>query len=1045
MKHHLTTLARVLALLLPGCFPAAVTAQIVVASGAPEWLDPRVNAINRLPARDAFFAYPSVEQALAGVKEEATNFLSLNGTWKFNWVRDQTDRPVDFFREDFEDAHWVDFPVPGIWELNGYGDPVYRNAGYAWSHQFRPDPPVIETRNNHVGSYRRVVELPAGWKGDELYLHVGSATSNLYVWVNGKFVGYSEDSKVAAEFNITRFARPGKNLIALQVYRWCDGSYLEDQDFWRLSGISRDVYLYARERSRVEDLFIVPDLDADYRDATLRVSGTVKGGGTLSLELLDAAGGRVTGIQPVRPDGKGAFAATLDVRAPALWSAEAPNLYRLLVTLRDSRGAVVEVIPRRVGFREIELKKELGQVWVNGKPVLFKGANRHEMDPATGYLLTRERMIEDLRIAKEHNMNAIRTCHYPDDPLWYDLCDEYGIYLVCEANIESHGMGYGDRTLAKEPAYAVAHLERVRRTVENFKNHPSVIFWSLGNEAGNGPNFEACYDWVKQRDPSRPVQYEQAHRERNTDVVCPMYASPDWMKRYAEDDSQQRPLIQCEYAHAMGNSVGGLKEYWDLIRAYPKLQGGFIWDFIDQALRGYTPDGRVIYKYGGDYEKYDASDKNFNCNGLIGPDRVPNPHASEARKFYQSIWTTPVDAARGLVEVYNENFFVDLSGYYLEWRLLADGEPVQQGVVDRLDVAPGARARLVLPLDATAAPAGTELLLDLAYKLKRAGQLLAAGHVAARDQLAVAPYTAHVAGVAQGKTPVGVYRDVVRLIVTAGDVEVTFNNRSGWIERVRLDGVDLLHDDYALRPNFWRAPTDNDMGANLQFRFAAWKAPETRQKEFLVESEGNNAVVRVAYDMPALEARLVMRYEINDRGEIAVTEQLVTTPGKKDMPHLFRFGLQLVMPGAFDRLDYYGYGPGENYCDRYHGQSLGRYRQLVSEQYYPYIRPQESGTRTGIRYWSVTDIDGRGLTIRSAAPFSASALPYLQEDLDDGPFKEQRHSGELSPRDLTVVSFDLKQMGMGCQNSWGAWPWPEYLVPYADYTFTTVITPVKKR
>ncbi|MDR0766637.1 MAG: DUF4981 domain-containing protein, partial [Odoribacteraceae bacterium] len=1034
MKHNLKTTAIFLAILFPG---------LRAASQTPEWIDPRVNQVNRAQTRANFFAYPTAEQARAGVKEDAPNFLSLNGTWKFNWVKDQTDRPVNFYRLDFEDSHWVDFPVPGIWELNGYGKPVYVNAGYPWSSHFRPAPPRVGTIDNHVGSYRRVIEIPAGWNGDDVFLHVGSATSNLYVWVNGKYVGYSEDSKIAAEFDITKFVRPGKNLIAMQVYRWCDGSYLEDQDFWRLSGIARDVYLYAREKNHVEDLFIIPDLDEAYRDATLSITGTLKGSGTIKAELIDANDTRVAVAAGIKPGKKGEFRAVIPVKSPALWSAEEPNLYRLLLTLEGSGGKVIEVIPQRVGFREIELKKDLGQVWVNGKPVLFKGANRHEMDPATGYVISRERMIEDVRVIKENNLNAIRTCHYPDDPFWYDLCDEHGIYLVCEGNIESHGMGYGDNTLAKNPSYALAHLERDQRVVEAFKNHPSIIFWSLGNEAGNGPNFEACYNWIKQRDPSRPVQYEQAHQSFNTDVVCPMYAGLDWMKRYGEDNTQQRPFILCEYAHAMGNSVGGVKEYWDLIRAYPNLQGGFVWDFVDQAFRERAADGSIIYTYGGDYGPYDPSDKNFNCNGLISPDRVPNPHMHEIRKTYQSIWTTPVDIARGIVSVYNENFFTDLSAYYLEWQLLADGEPVQQGVVDRLDVKPGQSAPVTIPFNARAAAAGKELLLNVAYKLREARQLLAAGHVVAYDQLEVAPYTAYTAGISPGKKPVKLYRDNVRAIITADEVEVTFNTRSGWIERVRLDGKDLLLEGHALRPNFWRAPTDNDMGANLQLRLGAWKMPEARKVKDSIELVGNNAVLLFTHELPRLEARLHTRYEINDRGEIAMTESLVTSSEKGNMPHLFRVGMQLVMPGPFDRVDYYGHGPEENYCDRYLSQPLGHYRQLVSQQYYPYIRPQESGTKTGLRYWKVLDIDGRGLQITSDKPFSASALPYLQEDLDDGFAKEQRHSGDLKPRDLTVVSFDLKQMGLGCQNSWGAWPWKEYLLPYGDYTFNTVITPVK--
>ncbi|MDR0544577.1 MAG: DUF4981 domain-containing protein, partial [Odoribacteraceae bacterium] len=479
--------------------------------------------------------------------------------------------------------------------------------------------------------------------------------------------------------------------------------------------------------------------------------------------------------------------------------------------------------------------------------------------------------------------------------------------------------------------------------------------------------------------------------------------------------------------------------------AYPNLQGGFVWDFVDQALRERTPDGSIIYTYGGDYGPYDPSDKNFNCNGLISPDRVPNPHMYEIRKTYQSIWTTPEDLSHGIVSVYNENFFTDLSAYYLEWQLLADGEPVQQGVIDRLNIQPGERVRLVVPFSASEAPAGKELLLNVAYKLRKATSILPAGHVVAYDQIEVAPYTAYVQGVAQGKKRVDLYRDNTRVIVTTDEVEVTFGARSGWIERVRLDGKDLLLEGHAVRPNFWRAPTDNDMGANLHFRFGAWKMTDTRKKSDLIEHQGNNAVLNFVYDLPRVEAELHMRYEINDRGEIAITEKLVTLSEKENMPGLFRFGMQLVMPGTYDRVDYYGHGPGENYADRYLSEPLGHYRQLVSEQYYPYIRPQESGAKTGVRYWKVVDADGRGLQLRSDLPFSASALPYLQDDLDDGFAKDQRHSGELKPRDLTVLSFDLKQMGLGCQNSWGALPWAEYLLPYGPYTFNSVLTPVKKR
>lgn len=1007
-----------------------------------EWLDPEVNAINRAAMRAAYFAYPSVESAQAGIKEKASNFMSLNGIWKFNWVQNETEKPVNFYQVGFEDQCWVDFPVPGIWEVNGYGDPLYKNVGYAWSNQFRSNPPLVESANNHVGSYRKTIDLPADWKGRQVYLHVGSATSNLYVWVNGKFVGYSEDSKMAAEFDITKYLQPGKNLIAMQIYRWCDGSYLEDQDFWRLSGIGRDVYLYARTPVHIEDIFITPDLDAAYKDGKLDIVANVtRGGGSVELELKDMNGAPVS-KKEVRPDGKGNIRTLIEVSNPAKWSAEEPNLYTLTFTLKNAAGKVLEVIPQRVGFRKIELKKDLGQIWVNGKPVLFKGADRHEMDPLTGYYVSRERMIQDIQVMKENNLNAIRTCHYPDDPEWYNLCDEYGIYLVCEANIESHGMGYGERTLAKNPAYAKAHLERNQRMVEAFKNHPSIIFWSLGNEAGDGPNFEACYKWIKERDASRAVQYEQAGSKAHTDIMCPMYDDLNWMEKFAKGDDP-RPLIQCEYAHAMGNSQGGFKEYWDLIRKYPKLQGGFIWDYVDQGLRGYSRDGSMIYTYGGDFNLYDGSDNNFNCNGLISPDRVPNPHMNEVKKVYQSIWTTPVDLQKGLVNVYNENFFIDLSDYYMEWTLLADGEAMESGVVAQLNVAPSATEQVALGYQLPRTE--KELLLNVSYKLKRAKQLLQAGYVVAEDQLSIQPYTGFNASIAASDKAVKIYEDLVHVVLTTGETQVTFDKRNGWIRGLSMNGLEMLEYGYSLQPNFWRAPTDNDMGANLQNRFRSWKNPEMKVKSFKAEQNGNNALVTVDYEMPGVSAALKMIYEINYEGEIRICQDMKVDKSKEKMPHLFRFGMQVVMPGGFDRIDYYGRGPVENYSDRSFSENIGRYRQLVKDQYYPYIRPQESGTKTDIRWWKLTDIDGRGLEIRSDVPFSASALPYLQDDLDDGTRKHQRHSGDLKTRDLTTLSFDLKQMGLGCINSWGAWPLQPYLLPYDDYTFNVVITPVKKR
>ncbi|MCC8173259.1 MAG: DUF4981 domain-containing protein, partial [Odoribacter sp.] len=1008
-----------------------------------EWLDPNVNAINRSPARASFFAYSSLKEAEENEKEKSSSFISLNGMWKFNWVKNQTERPQNFYRTDFEDSHWIEFPVPAMWELNGFGDPVYKNVGYAWNNQFKYKPPYVESVNNYVGSYRKQIDIPQDWKNEKVYLHIGSATSNVWVWVNGQFVGYSEDSKMAAEFDITKYVKPSKNLIAMQVYRWCDGTYLEDQDFWRLSGIGRDIYLYARNQTHIEDIFITPDLDENYTNGKLTINGKANKGGVVELILKDDKN-KVVQESSIKTDSRGNFSTEMELQTPYKWSAESPYLYRLYAVLKDNKGNIIEAIPQHVGFRKIEQKKDKGQIWVNGQPVLFKGVNRHEMDPLTGYVVSRERMIEDIKIMKENNINAVRTCHYPDDPYWYELCDIYGLYVVCEANVESHGMGYGDRTLAKVPAFVKAHLERNQRMVETFKNHPSIIFWSLGNEAGDGPNFEVCYKWIKERDNSRPVQYERAGLNAHTDVFCPMYAGLKRMEDYVKS-KPERPLIQCEYAHAMGNSMGGFKEYWDLIRAEPILQGGFIWDFVDQGLRGYNKEGKMIYTYGGDYRKWDASDNNFNCNGLISPDRIPNPHTYEVGKFYQSIWTSPVNLSQGIIEVYNENFFVNLDNYYLEWQILANGQPIQQGMLTDLKVEPLAKENIKLNYNYSDFPVDDEVFLNVYYKLKNAQQLLPAGYVVAEEQLNITPYRQYSAKIEEGKQEVNIYQDLVHTEILGDNTEIHFDIRTGWITKIIMDGMDLMEDGYVLKPNFWRAPTDNDMGAKLQQTLIDWKAPELKKKDFVVEKKGKNALIKVSYEMPALFAELEMEYEINRSGEIRIKEHMKVDKSKEKMPPLFRFGMQLVMPEKFDRIEYYGRGPMENYADRKWSQNVGLYSQKVADQYYPYIRPQESGTKSDVRTWKVTDIDGRGLAVRSNNLFYASALNYLQEDLDDGWAKKQSHSGDLIPRNFTVVSIDGNQMGLGCVNTWGGLPWEAYRLPYDDYTFNFVISPVKKK
>lgn len=1005
-----------------------------------EWQNPEINAVNRAPMHSNYFAYESAKAAEEGAKEKSANFMPLNGSWKFFWVKDAGDRPVDFWKTGYNDRGWSNMPVPGMWELNGFGDPIYVNIGYAWRNQAGKTPPRVPEENNHVGSYRREFMVPASWKGKDIMAHFGSVTSNMYLWVNGKYVGYSEDSKLEAEFDLTPYLKPGeKNLIAFQVFRWCDGTYLEDQDFFRYSGVGRDCYLYARDKNRIRDIRVTPDLDADYLDATLSIKTDVNGRGKLNFRLLDASGNEVAS-----KTANSGETVVIDVKNPAKWTAETPNLYTLYASMDGSD----EVIPVKVGFRKIELRNS--QVLVNGQPVLFKGANRHEMDPDYGYVISRERMIQDLELMKKFNLNAVRTCHYPDNNLWYDLCDQYGIYVVAEANIESHGMGYGDETLAKREDYSKAHLERNMRNVQRGFNHPSIIFWSLGNEAGYGPNFEAAYRWIKAEDPSRAVQYEQAGTYGLTDIFCPMYFGYESCKNYCENESEKRPLIQCEYAHAMGNSQGGFKEYWDLVRKYPKYQGGFIWDFVDQAVRRSGKNGKMIYAYGGDFNRYDASDNNFCVNGLVSPDRVPNPHMYEVGRIYQDIHTTPSDLKNGEIKIYNENFFKDLSAYSLDWELMKNGKAVRRGMVDRLDVAPQQTKALRLPIGDI--DEDGEWLLNLSYRLKNQDALLPAGHVVAKEQLSLSPYKASALDMdkslyanVNAQAPLVKENEHCCLRVSGDEFVIEFDRYNGYMmSKYELGGRDIIKEGEVLRPNFWRAPTDNDYGARLQQKYAVWKNPEMKLLSFNHRTEGSDVLVTAVYEMPGVSSKLDINYLISNSGAVRVTQKLTADSAAK-VPNMFRFGMQMPMPRNYETVEYYGRGPGENYIDRNCSADLGIYRQSVTEQFYPYIRPQENGTKTDIRWWTMLDESGNGVKVTSTAPFSASALHYTIESLDEGPDKRQGHSPEVAEADLTNLCIDKIQTGLGCENSWGSIARPEYRVPYGDYEFSFMISPVRHR
>ncbi|MCD8386782.1 MAG: DUF4981 domain-containing protein [Bacteroidales bacterium] len=1017
--------------LAPFCAALAVTAS----AATPEWQDPQVNQVNRLPMHATFFPFVSAEAAQQGCSLSQPNFLSLNGDWKFSWVEHATQRPTDFYKVGYDDSAWATMPVPGNWELYGYGDPVYVNMGYAWKGHYENNPPVVPEQDNHVGSYRRTFQIPADWKGKQVIAHLGSMTSCVYLYVNGKFVGYSEDSKLEPEFDLTAYIKPGQdNLIAMQMMRWCDGTYLEDQDFFRLCGIARDCYLVARDKSTsIQDLRAVGDLTDDYRDGVLRVEMDLKGTGAVALSLRDSAGEEVA---TASVNGKGTLSTTINVNNPAKWTAETPNLYTLTATL-SKNGKVVEVVPVNIGFRRVEIKN--AQLLVNGQPILIKGADRHELDPDGGYVVSRERMEQDVRIMKELNINAIRTCHYPDDPYFYDLCDRYGIYVTAEANVESHGMGYKDQTLAKNPIFNKAHLERNERHVARNFNHPSIIVWSLGNEAGYGQNFEDAYDLVKSMDQSRPVQYERAEKDGKTDIFCPMYYDYDNCAAYCENPAYDKPLIQCEYAHAMGNSEGGFKEYWDMIRKYPKYQGGYIWDFVDQSLRTVAADGTHFYGYGGDYNNYDPTDHNFCNNGLISPDRVPNPHAYEVKRMYQDIWSD-FDPQTSTLKIYNENFFRPLNYVSLNWTLLHDGRPVRKGVIDDVNVAPQKSRTVKLPLGIMAEPGHWHL--NVSYQLREEEPLLHAGTEVAAQQFTLAEPKACCCGnsnLASAQAP-NVEKADGKVIVSSNLFTACFDEATGFLSSFEAAGEQMLASP--LRPNFWRAPTDNDYGAGLQKKYAAWKNPEMKLVSLETSEADGLAHIKAVYSMPSVKGELTLSYAIDGNGTIRGAEDFKAQEGA-DVANMFRFGMRMAMPKGFDTVDYFGRGPGENYADRNASADMGRYRQKVEDTFYPYIYPQESGTRTGVVEWKVLNGKGNGLLISSANPFSASSLPYSIEALDGGADKPNRHQHDVKPLGATEVCFDLKQAGLACVNSWGAIPLKQYQIPYADYTFQFAITPVK--
>ncbi len=1021
------------------CLLLAMSA--VAQPAGDEWMNLQVNEINRLPVHTSFFAYDSEGQALLNHPEQSGRYLSLDGNWKFHWVANLDQRPTDFYRLDLDDSGWAVMPVPGMWELNGYGDPVYVNIGFPWRGNWENDPPRVPVQDNHVGTYRRHITLPADWRGKQVIAHFGSVTSNINLWVNGKFAGYAEDSKLASEFDITPFLQEGDNLLAFQVMRWCDGTYSEDQDFWRLSGVARSSYLYCRDKgNHIDDLRVTTGLSDDLLDGTLMVAPAVTGKGTMSYRLLDAQGNEVNMVS--------ASENRWTVPAARQWTAEMPYLYTLIATLtpadKKSKG---ETVAQKVGFRRVEIKD--GQLLVNGKAIYFKGANRHELDPDGGYVLSRERMIADIKEMKRMNINAVRTCHYPDDPQWYDLCDEYGLYVIAEANQEGHGFHYDPNTAPTyKPMFAKPILERNQHNVAVQFNHPSVIIWSLGNETCDGPNFTAARDWIRATDPSRPIHWERAQGGENTDLMCPMYADPDWCIRYASKPESKKPLILCEYNHTMGNSGGGMMEYWEAVRRLPKFQGGFVWDFVDQGLRVTDKEGHTYFSYGGDYNTHDPSDNNFNCNGLVSPDRVWNPHAYETAYYYQNVWAEDVNVCQGDIAVRNEFFFRDLSNVKMRWQLLADGNPVLNGEELNLNVAPQSSQMLHLPIvdiiNAIDEPA--EILLNVDFLLKEAEPLMAAGQRIAYAQLPVNEATNHVAVKPVNKAKFTVKKQPGGNLTIAGEgVNIDFEAQTGFITRYEVKGVNLLGEGGTLRPNFWRAVTDNDMGAWLQKRLKAWRAPVMKLTSLAVDKKASSKTqktVVATYDMPEVAAKLTLTYEIYKGGTMCITQGIAFSDSYQALPDMLRFGLVMELPYTMDNSKFYGRGPIENYADRRYSQRLGIYSQTADEQFYPYIRPQETGTKGDIRWWQQTDGSGVGFKVTSDKPFYASALHYDIATLDEGDEKHQRHPSQLPKSRYTVLTLDGEHAGVGNINSWGAEPLEPYRVHAVDRTCSFTILPL---
>jgi beta-galactosidase len=1018
-------------------------------SQVPDWENPEVIGINKEPGHCTLVPYPDAETALKAERQASAYYKSLNGDWKFNWARKPADRPVDFYRPEYDVSGWKEIPVPSNWQLHGYGIPIYLNVPFP----FPPNPPYIPHDYNPVGSYRTEFSLPASWKDRQVFIHFDGVKSAFYLWVNGRMVGYSQDSMTPAEFNITSYLKPARNTLAAEVYRWSDGSYLEDQDMWRFSGIYRNVYLFSTPRVHIRDFFVRCDLDRQYRDGILMIrpkllsfTGEKLDGWTVQAQLYNEKEEPVLAAPlskdvpaimneqyPQRDNVKFALMEG-KVANPRKWSAEQPNLYTLVLTLKDAEGRTLEAESCKVGFRKIEIKD--GRLLVNGRSVKLFGVNRHEHDPDHGRAIPVGRMLQDIKLLKQNNINAVRTSHYPDDPHWYDLCDKYGIYLIDEANLESHGLrGY----LSNVATWHAAFVERAIRMVERDKNHPSVIFWSLGNETGCGPNHAAMAAWIKDYDPTRPIHYEGAQGKPTdpyyVDMLSRMYARIPEMVRLATDPVDTRPMVQCEYAHAMGNSVGNLKEYWDAIRSHDRLIGGFIWDWADQGLRKTSSDGKQFWAYGGDFGDK-PNDGNFCCNGIVQPDRKPNPSLHEVKKVYQRIWVNPVDLLAGDVRIRNEYDFTDLHSFEVSWELTADGKPIAKGTLLKLPLPPGKEQQVRIPYTRPVLTPGAEYWLKISSALAKDTPWAGRGHVVAWEQFHI-PFEVpsapgpDIAAVA----PLEIEESPTAFTVAGRDFELTVGKAGGAIESLKFRGTQLLKSP--LVPNFWRVPIDNDNGNGMPRRLGAWRSAGPNRKVSSVTAElVEPQLVRITAEatLPLGNTGYRNVYMIYGSGDVIVESSI--EPTGRGLPQLPRFGMQMAVPNQFSTMTWFGRGPHETYWDRKTGAPVGLYSGPVEEQIHLYVRPQETGNKSDVRWMALTNKDGLGILAVGMPLIDTSAWPFSMEDLE-----KARHIHELPRRDFITVNLDYKQMGVGGDDSWGARTHPEYTLPAKPYSYRFRLRP----